>query len=114
MVVIDGGDRRVRLTSHRAKHNMSDNTGLFRRPPMAVTVGSKHGSRGRRRGRDGGGRRLRPILSMLEERCLLSATLTVTSTDDSAPANFPTPGTLRWAVQQANAAPGGGPPSIST
>jgi VCBS repeat-containing protein len=44
---------------------------------------------------------------MLEERCLLSATFTVTSTDDSAPANFPNPGTLRWAVQQANAAPGG-------
>jgi VCBS repeat-containing protein len=46
-------------------------------------------------------------LSLLEERCLLSATFTVTSTDDSAPANFPTPGTLRWAVEQANAAPGG-------
>jgi VCBS repeat-containing protein len=44
---------------------------------------------------------------MLEERCLLSATFTVTGTDDSAPANFPTPGTLRWAVQQANAASGG-------
>ena len=37
----------------------------------------------------------------------MSATFTVTSTDDSSPANFPTPGTLRWAVEQANAAPGG-------
>jgi hypothetical protein len=104
--VIDGGHRRLRLTSHRAKHNMSDNTGLFRRPTTPVTAGSKHRRRGRRRRRDGGLRRLRPILSMLEERCLLSATFTVTSTDDSAPANFTTPGTLRWAVQQADAASG--------
>ena len=86
---------------------MSDNKGLFRRPTTVVTVGSKHVGRKRRQGRDGGSRRLRPILSMLEERCLLSSTFTVTSTDDSAPANFPTPGTLRWAVQQANESAGG-------
>jgi CSLREA domain-containing protein len=38
----------------------------------------------------------------LEGRTLLS-TFTVTSTDDSAPPNNPAPGTLRWAVQQADA-----------
>ena len=107
VAVIDGGHRWVRLTSHRARHNMSDNTRLLRRPTATVTVGSKHGGRRRRPGRHGGHRRLRPILSMLEERCLLSATFTVTSTDDSSPANFPTSGTLRWAVQQADAASGG-------
>ena len=37
----------------------------------------------------------------LEGRTLLS-TFTVTSTDDSAPAGNPTPGTLRWAVEQAD------------
>ena len=42
------------------------------------------------------------------------ATFTVTSTADSAPANNPTTGTLRWAVEQADAAHGGQPPSIST
>ena len=39
---------------------------------------------------------------VLEGRTLLS-TFTVTSADDSAPADNPTPGTLRWAVQQADA-----------
>ncbi len=47
-------------------------------------------------------RRLRPSIMALEGRTLLS-TFTVTSTDDSAPADNPTPGTLRWAVQQADA-----------
>ena len=47
-------------------------------------------------------RRLRPSIMALEGRTLLS-TFTVTSTDDSAPAGNPTPGTLRWAVQQADA-----------
>ena len=46
-------------------------------------------------------RRLRPSIMALEGRTLLS-TFTVTSTDDSAPAGNPTPGTLRWAVQQAD------------
>src|SRR5262249_13045263 len=46
--------------------------------------------------------RLRPSLVPLEGRTLLS-TFTVTSMEDSAPANDPTPGTLRWAVQQADA-----------
>src|SRR5947209_1212318 len=89
---------------------MSDSTGWFRRPAAVSMANSARGVRsGRRRGRasDGDHRRLRPILSLLEERCLLSATFTVTSTDDSAPANLPTPGTLRWAVEQANAASGG-------
>jgi hypothetical protein len=47
-------------------------------------------------------RQVRPGLDALEERCLLS-TFTVTSTDDSAPASNPTPGTLRWAIEQADA-----------
>ncbi len=47
-------------------------------------------------------RRLRPSIMALEGRTLLS-TFTVTSTDDSAPADNPTPGTVRWAVQQADA-----------
>ncbi len=46
-------------------------------------------------------RRLRPSLMALEGRTLLS-TFTVTSTDDSAPAGNPAPGTLRWAVEQAD------------
>ena len=46
-------------------------------------------------------RRLRPSIMALEVRTLLS-TFTVTSTDDSAPAGNPTPGTLRWAVEQAD------------
>jgi hypothetical protein len=40
-----------------------------------------------------------------EDRFLLS-TFTVTSTADSAPANNPTSGTLRWAVEQADATTG--------
>ncbi|HEV3310121.1 MAG TPA: right-handed parallel beta-helix repeat-containing protein, partial [Chloroflexota bacterium] len=47
-------------------------------------------------------RRLRPSILALEGRTLLS-TFTVTSTDDSAPAGNPTTGTLRWAVEQADA-----------
>jgi hypothetical protein len=43
---------------------------------------------------------------VLEQRAMLS-TFTVNSTADSAPANNPTPGTLRWAVEQASAASGG-------
>src|SRR5262249_5163075 len=78
-----------------------------RRPTMAMTAGLKRGGRARRRAWDGGRHRLRPVLSLLEERYLLSATYTVTSTDDSAPANNPTPGTLRWAVQQATPSSGG-------
>jgi hypothetical protein len=53
--------------------------------------------------RHGGRRRLRPTLFLLEDRQLLSSTFTVTSTDDSAPASNPTQGTLRWAVEQADA-----------
>ena len=54
---------------------------------------------GRRRDRDR--HRSRPSLLPLEDRQLLS-TLTVTSTADSAPAYDPAPGTLRWAVEQAD------------
>ena len=60
------------------------------------------GKRWRGRGTDASrSRRLRPTVMGLEGRTLLS-TFTVTSTDDSAPAGNPTPGTLRWAVQQAD------------
>ena len=48
-------------------------------------------------------RRLAPGVLALEDRRLL-ATFTVTSTADTAPVNEPTPGTLRWAVEQANLA----------
>jgi hypothetical protein len=58
--------------------------------------------RGWTRARHGGRRRLRPTIFLLEDRQLLSSTVTVTSTDDSAPANNPTQGTLRWAVEQAD------------
>jgi hypothetical protein len=47
--------------------------------------------------------RMRPKLRVLEDRRLLS-TLTVTSAADSAPADSPDVHTLRWAVDQANAA----------
>ena len=48
-------------------------------------------------------RRLQPTLLALEDRRLL-ATFTVTSAADSAPAGSPDVNTLRWAVEQANAA----------
>jgi Bacterial Ig domain len=63
--------------------------------------------RGARRDRDWSRRghvsrhRLRPAILVLEDRRLLS-TFTVTSTADTAPANNPTQGTLRWAVEQAD------------
>ena len=47
-------------------------------------------------------RRVRPSMMVLAGRTLLS-TFMVTSTDDSAPADNPTPGTLCCAVQQADA-----------
>ena len=47
--------------------------------------------------------RMQPTLLALEERQLLS-TFPVTSVADSAPASAPDVNTLRWAVQQANAA----------
>jgi hypothetical protein len=47
--------------------------------------------------------RMRPTVLALEERTMLS-TFTVTSVADSAPAGSPDPNTLRWAVEQANAA----------
>jgi len=47
--------------------------------------------------------RLRPGLLALEDRRLL-ATFLVTSTADSAPASNPAANTMRWAVEQANAA----------
>jgi hypothetical protein len=47
--------------------------------------------------------RLRPVLLALEDRRLLS-TFTVNSTADSAPASDPATGTLRWAIEQADAA----------
>ena len=68
---------------------------------------------GRARGRDGSRHRLRPALVLLEDRCLMSGVFTVTSTADSAPATNPTMGTLRWAVQQADASTTAAP-SIST
>jgi VCBS repeat-containing protein len=42
---------------------------------------------------------------VLEPRALLT-TFTVTSTADSAPASNPAPGTLRWAVEEADTLPG--------
>ena len=47
--------------------------------------------------------RTQPTLLALEDRRLL-ATFTVTSAADSAPAGSPAAHTLRWAVEQANAA----------
>ncbi len=88
---------------------MSDHRGWFGRGVSAMAE-LKRGTgrdRGWARGRDGGRYRLRPALILLEERCLLSGTYTVTSTADSAPANNPTQGTLRWAVEQADTSPGG-------
>jgi hypothetical protein len=55
------------------------------------------------RQRDRNRRRLQPALLALEDRRLLS-TFTVESIADSAPANSPAQGTLRWAVEQANEA----------
>jgi hypothetical protein len=53
--------------------------------------------------RDRNRRRLQPALLALEDRRLLS-TFTVDSVADSAPADSPAQGTLRWAVEQANEA----------
>lgn len=47
-------------------------------------------------------RRIRPRVEILEDRCLLSTTYTVSSLSDSN-----TPGTLRYAINQANANPTG-------
>ena len=81
---------------------------LRRRRASAVGLVERCSGRdgGWSRGWDGDRHRLRPTLNLLEERCLLSGTFTVSSTADSAPANNPTTGTLRWAVEQANAATG--------
>jgi hypothetical protein len=54
-------------------------------------------------GRERKRRGMRPALLALEDRRLLS-TFTVTSAADSAPAGSPDINTLRWAVEQANAA----------
>ncbi len=89
---------------------MSGPTGWFRRRRVSAAAGLKRGAGrgcGWARGWDGGRHRLRPALILLEDRCLLSGTFTVTSTADSAPASNPTSGTLRWAVEQANAVSGG-------
>ena len=87
---------------------MNGNTGWLRRRRAGEGAGSGRGAgggRGRRRERLR--HRFRPVFSLLEDRCLLSTTFTVTSTDDSAPASNPTQGTLRWAVEQADATSGG-------
>ncbi len=64
---------------------------------LAASIGSNRGSRKRDR------HRLKPSLQVLEGRQLM-ATFQVTSTADTAPADAPTAGTLRWAVQQADEA----------
>jgi hypothetical protein len=53
--------------------------------------------------RDRNRHRLRPACFLLEDRRLLSV-FSVDSIADSAPASDPAQGTLRWAVEQANAA----------
>lgn len=68
------------------------------------TASPRSGQRPQSRGGRRHPRRLRPVLIALEDRRLLSNTLTVSSTADSAPASSPAPNTLRWAVQQADAA----------
>ncbi len=70
---------------------------LYRRSRSVSGPGSD------RRSRNRDWHRLRPVLLALEDRRLLS-TFTVSSLADSAPANNPTPNTLRWAVEQADAA----------
>ncbi len=90
---------------------MNGHTGWFRRR-MGTAVGSERNGasgqkRGRKWGRAGARNRVRPAMLVLEDRCLLSGSFTVTSTADSAPANNPAQGTLRWAVEQADASPGG-------
>ena len=63
----------------------------------------RRGGRGTVEARRRQRRRMRPTLLALEERALLS-TFPVTSAADSAPASAPAVNTLRWAVEQANAA----------
>src|SRR3954469_10789912 len=55
-----------------------------------------------RRGRHATPRRLRPAVLGLEDRLLLS-TFGVTAPGDSLTNGMPTSGTLRWAVERANA-----------
>ena len=63
----------------------------------------RRSGRGSVAGRERKRRRLQPTLLALEDLRLLS-TFTVTSPTDSAPASSPDANTLRWAVEQANAA----------
>ena len=71
---------------------------------LDITAGDQRRRGGRTvAGRERQPRRLQPTLLALEDRRLL-ATLTVTSAADSAPASAPDVNTLRWAVEQANAA----------
>ncbi len=70
--------------------------GMWDRRSSRAGSNSKVGSKRNRR-------RLAPGVLALEDRRLL-ATFTVTSTADTAPVNKPAPGTLRWAVEQANLA----------
>jgi hypothetical protein len=71
-----------------------------------AVAGSVTGSRAVvKAGRDGGRNRLKPVLLRLEDRRLLT-TFTVTNTFDSLSSGYPTTGTLRWAVEQADQAGG--------
>ena len=85
---------------------MRSHTGLLQRRRVSVGADLTRAAgrdSGRARERDGSRHRLRPALVLLEDRCLMSGVFTVTSIADSAPASNPTMGTLRWAVQQADA-----------
>jgi hypothetical protein len=73
--------------------------GINRDRRSRIEVGLVSGHRGRKRD----WRRLKPVLMALEDRRLLS-TFTVDSTADTLTGGSPTTGTLRWAVEQANAA----------
>jgi hypothetical protein len=63
-------------------------------------------NQGRRRGID-------LVLERCEDRVLLSTTYAVTTTEDALDnSNQPVVGSLRWAIDQANATPGGGATTI--
>jgi hypothetical protein len=79
---------------------MSDTNGLLRKVQQATT--RRHYA-GERRTRLAGRNRLRPDLLALEERRLM-ATFVVSNPSDTLTGGVPTPHTLRWAVDQANAA----------
>ena len=88
---------------------MSNTLRWFRRR-KSETVGVRRRARqdcGWIRDRVRGGHQFRLDPLLLEDRCLLSNVFTVTSIADTSPANNPAMGTLRWAIEQANASSAG-------